>query len=60
MPSGAAHDTEIMAQLTRAAMIFIPSKGGRSHSPAEWSDWQEIEHGANVLLNTLYQLANQT
>jgi N-carbamoyl-L-amino-acid hydrolase len=59
LPSGAAHDTEIMAQLTRAGLIFIPSKGGRSHSPAEWSDWQDIEHGANVLLNTLYQLATQ-
>jgi N-carbamoyl-L-amino-acid hydrolase len=59
LPSGAAHDTQIMAQLTRAGLIFIPSKGGRSHSPAEWSDWQDIENGANVLLNTLYQLASQ-
>lgn len=59
LPSGAVHDTEMIAGLTRAAMIFIPSKGGRSHSPAEWSDWQDIENGANVLLNTLYRLANE-
>lgn len=59
MPSGAAHDTQIMASITRAGLIFIPSKGGRSHSPAEWSDWQDIENGANVLLNTLYQLASE-
>ncbi|MGY6277357.1 allantoate amidohydrolase [Methylomonas sp. MgM2] len=59
MGSGAAHDTQIMAGFTRSGLIFIPSKGGRSHSPAEWSDWQDIVNGANVLLNTLYQLANQ-
>lgn len=60
MSSGAAHDTQIMASITPSGLIFIPSKGGRSHSPAEWSDWQDIENGANVLLNTLYQLANES
>lgn len=60
MASGAAHDTQIMAKIARAGMIFIPSKGGRSHSPAEWSDWQDIVNGANVLLNTLYLLANES
>lgn len=59
MGSGAAHDTQIMAGFTRSGLIFIPSKGGRSHSPAEWSDWQDIINGSNVLLNALYQLANQ-
>ena len=58
MPSGAAHDTQFMARLTRAGMIFIPSKDGRSHSPAEWSAWEDIETGANVALNTLYRLAS--
>jgi N-carbamoyl-L-amino-acid hydrolase len=59
LPSGAAHDTQIMAGFTRAGMIFIPSKEGRSHSPAEWSAWEAIENGANVLLNTIHQLANE-
>jgi N-carbamoyl-L-amino-acid hydrolase len=58
MPSGAAHDTQIMAGLTRAGMIFVPSKDGRSHSPDEWTAWEDIECGANVLLNTLKRLAN--
>ena len=58
MPSGAAHDTQFMARLTRAGMIFIPSKDGRSHSPAEWTPWEDIETGANVALNTLYRLAS--
>lgn len=58
MPSGAAHDTQMMAGLTRAGMIFVPSKEGRSHSAAEWTAWEDIEIGANVLLNTLCRLAN--
>ncbi len=57
MHSGAAHDSQFMARLTRTAMIFVPSKAGKSHSAAEWTAWEDIEHGANVLLNTLYRLA---
>lgn len=59
MPSGAAHDTQQLAGITRTGMIFVPSKGGRSHSAAEWTDWNDIKAGANVLLNTLYKLANE-
>jgi len=57
LPSGAAHDTQIMASITKAGMIFVPSVDGKSHSPAEWTQWEDIERGANVLLNTLYRLA---
>jgi N-carbamoyl-L-amino-acid hydrolase len=57
MPSGAAHDTQQIARIAPAGMIFVPSKQGRSHSPAEWTAWSDIEAGANVLLNTLYRLA---
>ena len=58
MHSGAAHDTQIMSTITRAGMIFVPSKEGRSHSSAEWTAWEDIEAGANVLLNTLWRLAS--
>jgi N-carbamoyl-L-amino-acid hydrolase len=57
MASGAAHDAQMLATITRAAMVFVPSKDGRSHSAAEWTDMRDIEKGANVLLNTLVQLA---
>ena len=60
LPSGAAHDTQKLAQITAAGMIFVPSKAGRSHSAAEWTSWDDIEAGANVLLNSLYQLASRT
>jgi N-carbamoyl-L-amino-acid hydrolase len=59
MASGAAHDTQMLASITRAAMIFVPSKDGRSHSVAEWTDMRDIEKGANVLANTLVRLAGE-
>ena len=57
LPSGAAHDTQMMARLAPVGMIFLPSLAGRSHSAAEWTSWEAIEKGANVLLNTLHRLA---
>jgi N-carbamoyl-L-amino-acid hydrolase len=56
MPSGAGHDAQEMANLGPIAMIFIPSVGGISHSPKEFSRPGDIEHGANVLLGTIRSL----
>jgi N-carbamoyl-L-amino-acid hydrolase len=57
MPSGAGHDAQNLASVTDSGMLFIPSRGGRSHRPDETSDWKAIERGGNVLLQTLLQLA---
>jgi len=57
MPSGAGHDAQNLATVTDAGMIFIPSRGGKSHRPDEMSDWKAIERGGNVLLRTLLDLA---
>jgi len=56
MPSGAGHDAQDMARLAPVGMIFIPSISGISHSPKEFSRPQDIENGANVLLQTLLKL----
>ncbi len=56
MPSGAGHDAQEIANLGPVGMIFIPSIGGISHSPKEFSRPQDIENGANVLLRTLLEL----
>jgi N-carbamoyl-L-amino-acid hydrolase len=40
-------------------MIFIPSKGGISHSPKEYSSPKDIANGANVLLHTVLKLDKQ-
>jgi N-carbamoyl-L-amino-acid hydrolase len=53
MPSGAGHDAQDMARLGPVGMIFVPSVGGISHSPREFSRPDDIANGANVLLHTL-------
>lgn len=58
MYSAAGHDVLNLATMAEVGMIFIPSRGGRSHCPEEVSDWEHIEQGANVLLHALVKLAN--
>ncbi|HWP55188.1 MAG TPA: M20 family metallo-hydrolase [Pyrinomonadaceae bacterium] len=56
MPSGAGHDAQDMARLAPVGMIFIPSIGGISHSPKEFSTPKDIENGANVLLGAVLKV----
>jgi N-carbamoyl-L-amino-acid hydrolase len=57
MPSGAGHDAQMLARVCPSAMVFVPSVGGISHNPAEHTAPEDIEAGANVLLDVLLRLA---
>jgi N-carbamoyl-L-amino-acid hydrolase len=59
MVSGAGHDASYMNQVCPTAMVFIPSIGGRSHVEVEKSRWEDCEAGANVLLHSILQSANE-
>lgn len=59
LPSGAGHDSQNMASLAPTGMIFVPSVGGVSHSPAEYSRWEDVANGANVLLNVVLALVTE-
>ncbi|MFI5128914.1 MAG: M20 family metallo-hydrolase [Chitinophagales bacterium] len=56
MQSGAGHDSQHIAAIAPAAMIFIPSVGGISHSPKEFSTAVDMANGANVLLQTILKI----
>jgi len=56
LPSGAGHDAQDMARVAPTGMIFIPSVGGISHAPKEFSRPKDVENGANVLLETVLRL----
>ncbi len=56
MPSGAGHDVQFFTDITPSGLIFIPSVGGISHAPDEWSHWHDVEKGCNVLLNAVLEL----
>jgi N-carbamoyl-L-amino-acid hydrolase len=53
LPSGAGHDAQSIARLAPIGMIFVPSVGGISHSPREFTRPAHIVNGANVLLGAV-------
>ena len=59
MLSGAGHDAMIMGSLCDVAMVFVPSKGGRSHVPEEWTDYDDLQKGVEVVYRTVKKLASQ-
>lgn len=56
MPSGAGHDAQVIAKIAPSGMIFVPSIAGRSHCPEEWTTLDDLERGANVLLQAVISL----
>jgi N-carbamoyl-L-amino-acid hydrolase len=56
MASGAGHDTAWMARISRSAMIFIACRDGRSHTPDEWAENDDIALGAAVLFEAVRKL----
>jgi beta-ureidopropionase / N-carbamoyl-L-amino-acid hydrolase len=53
LPSGAVHDAQQMAKLAPFGMIFVPSHDGISHSPKEFTTWQDVANGVEVLYRSV-------
>ena len=56
LPSRASHDAQEMGRRWPMGMIFVPSRGGLSHSASEFTSSQQCCEGAAVLLQTLLDL----
>jgi len=54
--SGPFHDSLPMSYATDYGMIFIRSKDGISHNPLEYSSYEDLAIGTNVLLGTVMQI----
>ena len=55
--SGAYHDSLFIGEFAPVGMIFVPSIGGISHSPAERTEFEDIAAGTDILAQTLLELA---
>lgn len=60
MTSGAGHDAQMMARIAPSAMIFVPSCGGISHNPAEFTPVADLIAGAEVLLDVTRRLCQSS
>ena len=57
LPSGAGHDAQMLARVCPTGMVFVPSRGGVSHNPAEHTEPGDLAAGAQVLADVLVGLA---
>lgn len=53
MPSGAGHDAAFLSHISPSAMIFVPSKEGKSHCAQEWTSAEELAQGISVLIDAI-------
>jgi beta-ureidopropionase / N-carbamoyl-L-amino-acid hydrolase len=57
MIAAAGHDSVLIAPLCPSAMLFVPSVGGITHNPREFSSREQLAAGAQVLLDAVLELA---
>ena len=57
MLSGAGHDAMVMAAITDVGLVFVKSKGGRSHCPEEWTDYEDLQKGIEVICETIMEIS---
>lgn len=58
LPSWPAHDAACMAKIVPTAMLFVPSREGRSHCPEEFTESADLAAGALVLEKATLLLAS--
>lgn len=49
MPSGAGHDAMVLSKIAPVGLIFVPSRDGVSHTPEEWTDYDQLARGVEVV-----------
>jgi len=59
LPSGAVHDAGEISRLAPMGMIFVPSRDGISHAPQEFSTWDDVANGTEVLYRSVLSLDKQ-
>lgn len=57
MVSGAGHDAMIMAAIAPTGLVFVPSHKGISHAPEEWTDFEQLARGVDLLFCAVFELA---
>lgn len=58
--AGAGHDSQYLARVTPAAMLFVPTIGGLSHCETEDAPWPDIAKATEILLALATELADAT
>lgn len=54
--NGTGHDAMIMTDFAPTNMIYVPSKDGISHHPDEWTDYEDLKKGIDVMLHLVLEI----
>jgi len=57
LPSGGGHDTMNLKNKTEVGLVFARSKDGISHSPDEWTSWDDCKRATQILANAVVDLS---
>lgn len=57
MLSGAGHDAMVIAGIADVGLVFVPSKDGRSHCPEEWTDYEDLQKGIELVCETIIEIS---
>jgi len=57
LPSGGGHDSMNIKNKTEVGMLFARSKDGISHSPDEWTNWDDCKKATQILANAVVDLS---
>jgi N-carbamoyl-L-amino-acid hydrolase len=58
--SGAGHDASHVARVCDTGMVFAVSEDGKSHTPSEFTSWEDCYRSATTFANAVVQLANSS
>ncbi|MDY0235682.1 MAG: M20 family metallo-hydrolase [Gudongella sp.] len=56
MNSGAAHDSMVMSRIAPSSLVFVPSVNGLSHHPEEWTEYEDIVKGIELMLSATCEI----
>jgi N-carbamoyl-L-amino-acid hydrolase len=56
LASGAGHDAAFISRIAPSAMVFVPCRDGKSHTPEEWVEPGAVAAGAAVLLEAVCRI----
>ncbi len=59
LPSGAGHDANYLNEIAPTGMIFVPSVDGISHRESEYTEWDDIVAGTEVLFRAVEKRASR-
>lgn len=57
---GTGHDAMIMTDFVPTNMIYVPSKDGITHDPNEWTNYEDLQKGVEVMLHTVKELSQKS